>query len=88
MTTLYRRRIARLQKLVHKQGLGSLLVTNPVNWFYLTGFTGEAGMLLVMTRRYRIEAHVTRNADGSDAGVKMPARDYLLTFGLHADEVT
>src|SRR5579863_1989091 len=27
--------------------LDGLLVTHPANWFYLTGFTGEAGALLV-----------------------------------------
>jgi Xaa-Pro aminopeptidase len=43
----YKQRITQLQKLIHKKGLSSLLVTNPVNWFYLTGFTGEAGILAV-----------------------------------------
>jgi len=47
MTTLSRKRIAQLQKLVRKAGLNSLLVTNPENWFYLTGFTGEAGILVI-----------------------------------------
>jgi Xaa-Pro aminopeptidase len=47
MQTLYKRRITRLQKLIRKQGLSSLLVTSPVNWFYLTGFTGESGILTV-----------------------------------------
>ena len=32
MTTPYRERIAQLQRLVRKQGLGSLLVTSPVNF--------------------------------------------------------
>ena len=36
-----------MQRLIRRQGLDSLLVTSPVNWFYLTGFTGEAGVLLV-----------------------------------------
>src|SRR5262249_3275998 len=43
----YRDRIAQLQKLMRKQGLSSMLVTSPVNWSYLTGFTGEAGILLI-----------------------------------------
>ena len=25
----------------------ALLLTNPANWFYLTGFTGESGALVV-----------------------------------------
>jgi Xaa-Pro aminopeptidase len=50
MPTPYQHRIRQLQKLIRKQGLDSLLVTSPVNWFYLTGFTGEAGVLLVEPR--------------------------------------
>jgi Xaa-Pro aminopeptidase len=51
MTTPYQSRLAKLQKLIRKQDLDALLVTNPVNWFYLTGFTGESGVLLVEPRR-------------------------------------
>jgi len=32
-----------------KRGLDCLLVTHPANWYYLTGFSGEAGVL-VLTR--------------------------------------
>ncbi len=51
MQRLYTQRMAQLQKLIRKQGLGSLLVTRPVNWFYLTGFTGESGILIVEPKR-------------------------------------
>ena len=40
------RRRALLQEL-KTRNLDSLLVTHPPNWYYLTGFTGEAGALLV-----------------------------------------
>ena len=40
------RRKALLDELKARK-LDSLLVTHPPNWFYLTGFTGEAGALLV-----------------------------------------
>ena len=33
--------------LLHKSRIDSLLVTHPANWFYLTGFTGESGALVV-----------------------------------------
>src|SRR5262249_49728991 len=49
MQTVHRQRIAQLQKLIRERGLSSLLVTDPVNWFYLTGFTGESGILAVET---------------------------------------
>jgi len=50
MPTPYRHRIRQLQKLIRKQGLDALLVTGPADWFYLTGFTGEAGVLLLGSR--------------------------------------
>jgi Xaa-Pro aminopeptidase len=39
--------LAQLQE--HK--LDALLVTHPPNWFYLTGFTGESGVLIVSDKR-------------------------------------
>jgi len=50
MDTPYTRRIARLQTRIRKQRLDSLLVTSPYDWCYLTGFTGEAGVLLAEPR--------------------------------------
>ena len=32
---------------LRQRGLDSLIVTHPANWFYLTGFTGESGALVV-----------------------------------------
>src|ERR1700675_4786160 len=40
------RRLALVLKLKEAQ-LDCLLVTSPANWYYLTGFTGESGALLV-----------------------------------------
>jgi Xaa-Pro aminopeptidase len=50
MDTTNRARIARLQKLLREKGLDSLLVTSQPDRYYLTGFTGEAGVLLVEPR--------------------------------------
>src|ERR1700747_2939692 len=47
-----------LQKLLRLQSLDALLVTSPADWYYLTGFTGEAGALIVDLR------HVTLVTDG------------------------
>ncbi|HEV2198063.1 MAG TPA: Xaa-Pro peptidase family protein [Candidatus Acidoferrum sp.] len=41
----YRRRA--LAGLLRESRIDSLLVTHPANWFYLTGFTGESGALVV-----------------------------------------
>jgi Xaa-Pro aminopeptidase len=41
-----KRRHAVIQEL-RQRGLDGLLVTHPANWYYLTGFTGESGILFV-----------------------------------------
>jgi len=51
MHTVHKQRIAQLQKLLRKRRLSSFLVTDAVNWFYLTGFTGESGVLAVEPSR-------------------------------------
>jgi Xaa-Pro aminopeptidase len=40
-------RLEEVQKLLRKRALGALVVTSPADWYYLTGFTGEAGVLLI-----------------------------------------
>ena len=44
-----RREVARELK---RRELDCLLVTHPANWYYLTGFTGESGVLVVTSRRH------------------------------------
>lgn len=46
-TPVYKRRLERLRGLVHSQGLDALLVTNPVDVGYLTGFLGGDSYLLI-----------------------------------------
>ena len=41
-----KRRRALLAEMTRRK-VGCLLVTHPANWFYLTGFTGESGVLLI-----------------------------------------
>ncbi len=44
-TLLYRRRM--LTSGFSEASIDSLLITSPANWYYLTGFTGESGALVV-----------------------------------------
>ncbi|MGC8872954.1 MAG: M24 family metallopeptidase [Chloroflexia bacterium] len=44
-------RIDRLRRLLHTHGLDALLVTQPENRRYLTGFTGSAGTVIVTPER-------------------------------------
>ncbi|HKT46359.1 MAG TPA: Xaa-Pro peptidase family protein [Candidatus Acidoferrales bacterium] len=49
MPNAFSRRRKFLQARMAERGVSSLLVTHPANWYYLTGFTGESGAL-VLTR--------------------------------------
>ena len=47
---------------IRRIGAGRLLITQPADWYYLTGFTGESGALVVYA------AHLTLITDGRFAG--------------------
>ncbi|PYU14311.1 MAG: aminopeptidase P family protein [Acidobacteria bacterium] len=47
MGKAFQNRRRALAELLHESRIDSLLVTHPANWFYLTGFTGESGALVV-----------------------------------------
>jgi Xaa-Pro aminopeptidase len=73
MDKAYTRRIARLQSQIRKQRLDSLLVTSPYDWYYLTGFTGEAGVLLVEPQGYTLitDGRFTVQAKEEAPGLKV-----------------
>jgi Xaa-Pro aminopeptidase len=47
MSLPYTTRVAGVRAQFKEAGIDSLLVTHPADWYYLTGFTGESGALLV-----------------------------------------
>jgi Xaa-Pro aminopeptidase len=47
MSEQYARRRREVVRELKKGGLDCLLVTHPANWYYLTGFSGESGVLVV-----------------------------------------
>ena len=47
MPTPYRHRTLQLRHLIREAEIDAVLVTSPFDWYYLTGFTGEAGALIV-----------------------------------------
>ena len=73
-------RRARLLKLVADEGLGGLIVTHLPNVRYLTGFTGTAGVVLLVPQetvflsdfRYRTQAEAEL---GRDVRVEIPSSD-------------
>ena len=47
MNTLFDRRRRSLASNFTDAKIDSLLITSPANWYYLTGFTGDSGALVV-----------------------------------------
>jgi Xaa-Pro aminopeptidase len=67
-----KRRKALLAEL-REHKLDALLVTHPPNWFYLTGFTGESGVLVVSDKRTTLitDGRFTVQARQETSGVKI-----------------
>jgi Xaa-Pro aminopeptidase len=49
MSDSFSHRHKSLLRELRQRGVDCLLVTSPANWYYLTGFTGDAGVLIVAT---------------------------------------
>src|SRR5580658_10117467 len=47
MSSPFKIRRKALDQLISNAKLDALVITHPANWYYLTGFTGEAGVLIV-----------------------------------------
>ena len=70
------RRTALLSELKARK-LDCLLITHPPNWYYLTGFTGEAGALLVAKGGSTLitDGRFTVQAKEETRGVKIELQD-------------
>jgi Xaa-Pro aminopeptidase len=81
MPTPHAIRIQQLQKLIHRSGLDALLIASPADWYYLTGFTGEAGVLVAGTRGLSLvtDGRFTVQAEQEMSGVRV----ILQTAGLY-----
>ena len=73
MPTPHPLRIQQLQKIIRGQGLDTLLITSPADWYYLTGFTGEAGILVVGRRGLTLvtDGRFTVQAEQELSGVQV-----------------
>ena len=72
-TASHHRRQQALKALLGKSRIDSMLITAPANWFYLTGFTGEAGALLVSRKGATLvtDGRFTVQAREETAGVRV-----------------
>ena len=69
----YHRRQQALKALLDKSRIDSMLITSLANWFYLTGFTGEAGALVVSRKGATLvtDGRFTVQAREETAGVRV-----------------
>src|SRR5215475_5825984 len=80
MDPTFRSRTAELGRALSARGLDALLVTSPASWYYLTGFTGEAGVLVVEADGARLvtDGRFTVQAEEELRGVVVvPQKDGL-----------
>src|SRR3989440_5374049 len=73
MNTPFSRRRRALQLQLNKRRLTGLLVTHPPNWYYLTGFTGEAGLLAISRRGSALitDGRFTTQAREETSGIRI-----------------
>lgn len=72
MSELFKIRRKALHRLMARAEVDALVVTQPANWYYLTGFTGEAGTLLLEQGRATLisDGRFTTQAKGELASVR------------------
>jgi Xaa-Pro aminopeptidase len=73
MTTPFAKRRRALLSRLPKDGVGSLLVTRPASWYYLTGFTGDSGALVVARRGTTLitDGRFTAQAREETSGIRI-----------------
>ena len=77
-------RVERCRRELKKSGAGALLVTNPADYFYLTGFTGEDSAALLTPR----DVHVlTDGRFEQEAAKEVPWADVRMRKGSLTDEI-
>lgn len=95
VVTYMQHRLERLRQALHEQQLDALLVTNGVNRRYLSGFTGSAGVVLVMRDHallltdFRYQSQAKQEASNfevrliiSDAAFSTMLPELIREFGL------
>jgi Xaa-Pro aminopeptidase len=81
MGDFFSKRMRALRRCLDEAGVEALVVTHRPNWFYLTGFTGEAGALIVSRHRAALitDGRFTVQARAEVRGARVTTyRDTLL----------
>jgi Xaa-Pro aminopeptidase len=84
MKTLFAQRRRALLSHLSKSQLGTLLVTQPASWYYLTGFTGESGALVVSRRGTALitDGRFTSQAREETSGVRIVQQSRSLVVAV------
>jgi Xaa-Pro aminopeptidase len=69
---------------LHKSRVDSLLVTRPASWYYLTGFTGDSGALVVSRRGMDLitDGRFTSQARDETSGVRIVQQSRSLAVAV------
>ena len=80
MEAFFQRRQRALRELLSESRVDSLLITHPANWFYLTGFTGESGTLVVSQKGSALitDGRFVVQAKAETAGVRIRQQEKTL----------
>jgi Xaa-Pro aminopeptidase len=80
MTTKFLRRRRALQARIAERQLSGVLAVNPASWYYLSGFTGEAGALLVSCKGAWLvtDGRFTSQAEEETSGLRVVRQEESL----------
>jgi Xaa-Pro aminopeptidase len=84
MSESFARRRRELVRELKQRELDCLLVTHPANWYYLTGFTGESGILVVASRGTTLvtDGRFTTQAREESPGIRLELQKGALYSSL------
>jgi len=86
MTNPYPKRRRAVLAELQRRNLDCLLVTHPANWYYLSGFTGDSGVLVIAPGRTTLitDGRFTTQAKQESPGVKLQLQTGALFASLGA----
>src|SRR5258705_13592803 len=73
MKTRFSHRRRALQAQIAARGISGILSTSPADWYYLTGFTGEAGALIILRKGAAVvtDGRFTVQAKEETSGIRV-----------------
>jgi Xaa-Pro aminopeptidase len=84
MKTPFAQRRRALRAKIAVKGLSGIVSTNPADWYYLTGFTGEAGALLILRKGAALvtDGRFTAQAEEETSGIRIVKQNGSLTSSV------